>query len=1609
MDASITRSRLSPLLIASGIFTFYFIMAKLGLQMALVHPSATAIWAPTGIALATFLIFGKKFWPAIFSAAFLVNYLTAGNLLTTFVIASGNTLEGLLGAMLVQQFANGRKVFEKASDILKFIVMAELISTLISPTVGVTILCVEGFAHWNLYWDVWFTWWLGDLSGALLVTPVLVLWYDNPRVNLRQLPVTIGSFLVLGLIGQAVFGNWLFPGKDMDAEFLCIPPLLWIAYRFDRKETATASLILCVIAIWNTVHGVGPFTLPSKDQSLILLQVFMSVISISSLALAAAISERKTAEEHLERAQKAEKKLQDKIDQIQLLQSITAAANESITLPEAVQLSLKLICRYMGWPVGHVYYVDQNDEHLLKPGAQWFVKDEQKYKNLRQVTDRYIFRPGEGLPGTVYASGSPMWIEDVVQFKNFPRIRMGQDIKVRAAFGFPIMIGKKIVAVLEFFTDRTVPPDKELMESMKTVGTQLGRIIERHNAEQAQNQLALLVETSSDFIVTTNSEGYILYLNEAGRAMVGLDKNTNVNVLRHEDFVFPNDILKLRGEVLDTLVTRGHWEGEFNLKNFKTGKPVPIYFSAGLLKDPQTGLPATLAAIGHDVTDIKKAEEALHHSEKHYRALIENALDIVTILNEEGRYTYLSPSIFNVLGYSPEELMGTNAFALIHPDDVEQVVNKFNAALAVPEQPQSVQFRFKLKDGSWKPLEAIGKNLLSDPSVKGIVVNSRDLTDKRAAEKELASTNSFLSTVLENIPNMIFVKDAKDLRFVMFNKAGEELIGVSRENLINKNDYDFFPKEQADFFTTNDRKVIAERKLLDIAEENIQTQDKGNRILHTKKIPVFNDDGTPRFLMGISEDITTAKLTQKSLRESEEKFKLLLDNVQDYAIVLLDEHGIVVTWNEGAERLKGYEASEIIGKSFSCFYTAEDIKKDHHHQLLETAKTKGHSNDIGWRARKDGSLFWADVIITALRDDQGRLTGFAKVTRNISDQRNAELALQKQAQLLQSIIDNMGEGLLVCDSKGKTLFVNPAANQMLGGQIGDPIPNGSKLKNEVYWADNQTPIEPQDFPISRSLQGESSDNVELYIKNKQKPDGVYILATSRPIRDSDGKISGAVSVFRDITDQKKIEEEQQRLVTLVEHSRDMIVWSTPEGENLYINAAGREMIGVDPNMDAAKINLKTFAPSDGKDQVKSLRKNQSAALQQRGFWEGELNIPHQKTGKLIPIHFSIVMLKNPKTGKPIGTATIGRDITERQEAEKTLRESDTRFRSVVQSSTNAIVIADGNGNILSWNNGAQNTFGYAEKEIINQPFTRLLPSKFQEAYTINETKLQNQQNSKLFGKTIELQGIRKNGSEFPIELSLSTWKIDDDTYFGGIIRDITERKKMEDLLRSNTELQQFANVASHDLQEPLRMVASYVQLLSEHLKGKLDEDSTEYMGFAVDGAKRMQMLVNGLLEYSRVESRGKELQDVDMNQVFNQTISNLEIRINETHAKINHGPLPHVLGDPVQLAQLIQNLFSNGLKFQKSEFPEIDFSASENENEWVFACKDNGIGIDPKYYDRIFVIFQRLHHRDEYSGTGIGLAVCKRIVERHGGKIWVESKPDSGATFYFTLPKRNGQ
>jgi PAS domain S-box-containing protein len=374
-----------------------------------------------------------------------------------------------------------------------------------------------------------------------------------------------------------------------------------------------------------------------------------------------------------------------------------------------------------------------------------------------------------------------------------------------------------------------------------------------------------------------------------------------------------------------------------------------------------------------------------------------------------------------------------------------------------------------------------------------------------------------------------------------------------------------------------------------------------------------------------------------------------------------------------------------------------------------------------------------------------------------------------------------------------------------------------------------------------------------------------------------------------------------------------------------------------------------------------------------------------------------------------------RVIERTAELEKTfmaLRSSEEKFRAVAETANEAFISADCQGNVIHWNRGAEQIFGYTFAEMLGKPLVTIMPQRFRAAHRHGVQRFLATGEAAVVGKTVELAGQRKDGSEFPLELSLADWTTAEGKFFTGVIRDISDRKRAEEeltkraseLARSNRELEDFAFVASHDLQEPLRMISSYSQLLSKRYRDKLGSDADDFIGFIVGGATRMQRLIEDLLQYARITTKGNSFALVSIQEVVDQTVANLRPLIAESNATITLDPLPTINGDDVQLGQLFQNLIGNAIKYHGPEPPVIRVSSQWNGREWLFSVSDNGIGIEPMNQDKIFVIFQRLHGRSEYEGTGIGLAVCKKIVERHGGNIWVDSKLGEGSTFCFALP-----
>ncbi len=375
------------------------------------------------------------------------------------------------------------------------------------------------------------------------------------------------------------------------------------------------------------------------------------------------------------------------------------------------------------------------------------------------------------------------------------------------------------------------------------------------------------------------------------------------------------------------------------------------------------------------------------------------------------------------------------------------------------------------------------------------------------------------------------------------------------------------------------------------------------------------------------------------------------------------------------------------------------------------------------------------------------------------------------------------------------------------------------------------------------------------------------------------------------------------------------------------------------------------------------------------------------------------------------TAAI-RDISVRKAAEEHLAQMEGRYRGLLEAAPDAMVVVNTGGEIVLLNVQAEKQFGYRRDELVGQQVKNIIPEGFAERLIADALRSAEDALAQQIGTGIELSGRRKDGSEFPIEIMLSPLEGAEGILVTAAIRDITARKKaevqlvnkVEELKRSNEELEQFAYIASHDLQEPLRMVASYTQLLSRRYKGKLDADADEFIAFAVDGANRMQRLIQDLLAYSRVETKGKDLLETASEVALQQALRNLRGAIEESGALVTHDRLPIVLADETQLVQLFQNLVGNAIKYQGPGVPRIEVSAVRNGGDrWLFSVQDNGLGIDPQYFEKIFGMFQRLHKREEFAGTGIGLAICKKIVERHGGRISVESRPGQGSAFSFTL------
>jgi PAS domain S-box-containing protein len=487
---------------------------------------------------------------------------------------------------------------------------------------------------------------------------------------------------------------------------------------------------------------------------------------------------------------------------------------------------------------------------------------------------------------------------------------------------------------------------------------------------------------------------------------------------------------------------------------------------------------------------------------------------------------------------------------------------------------------------------------------------------------------------------------------------------------------------------------------------------------------------------------------------------------------------------------------------------------------------------------------------------------------------------------------------------------------------------------------------------------------------------------------------------------------------ILESAPDAMVIANGQGRIVLANAETERLFGYGGEELVGQL-VDVLVPERFRGKHPQLREGYTAHPHTRTMGEGRDLWGLRKDKTEFPVEISLSPLESPEG--ILVTAAI-RDISVRKSADKqlaeTARELGVKHRllnAVVEGTTDLIYIRDLENRFTLANSACAKIFRLSVTEVVGSRMRDLLPNDSYDAVAQSDQEILRTGVPCTLEEVAEIDGVTR--------MFLTTkgpYRDADGKIIGtiGISREITERKKAEDLLvkmvaelkRSNEELEQFAYVASHDLQEPLRMVASYTQLLSKHYKGRLDSDADEFISYAVDGSNRMQALIQDLLAYSRAGANGKAHHEISSEEALNEALSNLRASIQESGAVVTHDSLPAITTDDAQLVQVFQNLVGNAIKYRRAELPRVHVSAAKNGGkEWNFSVQDNGLGIDPKHFERIFVLFQRLHGREEFKGTGIGLAICKKIVERLGGRIWVESEPGKGSTFYFALPARNGE
>jgi len=718
--------------------------------------------------------------------------------------------------------------------------------------------------------------------------------------------------------------------------------------------------------------------------------------------------------------------------------------------------------------------------------------------------------------------------------------------------------------------------------------------------------------------------------------------------------------------------------------------------------------------------------------------------------------------------------------------------------------------------------------------------------------------------------------------------------------------------------------------------------------------------------------------------------------------------------NRAWEEFFGVSRASFLGKQVKDLYPQNPAIAEKHLEMDgQLWRNPGGQSYEATVTARDGRLRDTIYYKATFANGSGEVAGLLGAIVDITARKQAEASLLESERRFRRTFELAGSGVAHIGMDRRFLRVNRRLCEILG------YPQDELLRLTGRQISHPDDLDVINAQRPRLYAGEI-DSVRVE-KRYLRKDGsiVWVSFTMVVERDAAGKPQYEIAFFDDITARKQAEaalrESEERFRSVVDSANDGILVYDKQLNVVAGNLAAERILGL-PLADiigaAGFTSLLPCVHADGSPVLPDERPTRLTVKSGKPL-TGQIVGIYRADGSMNWVSVNTGFLRRPGDTDWYGVVSTIGDITKQRHAELALSASEALYRQTFELATAGIAHVDLSGRFMKVNRRLCEILGYGEQELIGRPVKEI---SHPEDRNLTDSQRMRVRSGEKHSVRFEKRYIRKSGAIVWVDLSvaLACDASGAPQYEIALFDDITERKKAEaalreaheELKRSNAELEQFAYVASHDLQEPLRMVSSYTQLLMRRYGDKLDGDAKDFTAFIVDGATRMKQLIEDLLAYSRVGTRDRNFKPVEAESSLKRALTNLRAAIQDSGATVTQDKLPTIHCDEVQLAQLFQNLIGNALKFRKPDVaPAVHVGAAEQGAEWEFMVRDNGIGIEPQYFERIFMVFQRLHDKGEYPGTGIGLAIVKKVVERHGGRIWVQSQPGAGTTFHFTMPK----